>query len=294
MLGDREDVDRLARREEREHRLVDRAVALAVEVLLAERLLDDVRVVRAVRLQDRAEDGLLGLDRCGGTAPGWGGRRCLRSGGAALIARARVNRAPRPDADPEPGNDACFVARLRRVGTSRPEIVGRLGRRRPRAATLISCRRRRRADAARPGWRLGDDRLDRRGHAVVDLDDHHVGADVRIGSSRWTLRRSTVMPRASGSRRRCPASVTEPNRRPSSPACCEIVRTVRLRSSACSWERRDGLLLGARLGLGLALGGLDGALRRGLGELARDEEVAQVALRDVDDGRRARRRPRRP
>src|SRR6185503_7107371 len=63
VLGEREDVDRLAGGEEREHRLEDRAVALAVEVALAERLLDDVRVVRAVRLQDRAEDGLLGLDR---------------------------------------------------------------------------------------------------------------------------------------------------------------------------------------------------------------------------------------
>ena len=63
VLGEREDVDRLAGAEEREHRLEDRAVALAVEVALAERLLDDVRVVRAVRLQDRAEDGLLGLDR---------------------------------------------------------------------------------------------------------------------------------------------------------------------------------------------------------------------------------------
>ena len=88
--------------------------------------------------------------------------------------------------------------------------------------------------------------------------------------------------------------VTEPNRRPSSPACWEIVRTVRLSSSAFSCERVDRLLLGRALGLGLALGGLDGALRRGLGELARDQEVAQVALRDVDDRRRARRRPRRP
>src|SRR3954453_20956764 len=78
MLGDREDVDRLPRAEERDDRLVDRAMALAVEVLLPQALLDDVGVVRAVGLQDRAEPGLLGLDRVGrdgagrGTAGGGG------------------------------------------------------------------------------------------------------------------------------------------------------------------------------------------------------------------------------
>src|SRR3954447_26959782 len=106
MLGDREDVDRLARAEERDDGLVDRAVALAVEVLLPQALLDDVGVVGAVGLEDRAEHGLLGLDRVrrdgsGRWAGGWGG-------GAHRV--ARVNRAPRPDAGTEPGNPVAFVA----------------------------------------------------------------------------------------------------------------------------------------------------------------------------------------
>src|SRR3954469_15801528 len=79
MLGDREDVDRLARAEERDDGLVDGAVALAVEVLLAQALLDDVGVVRAVGLQDRAEDGLLGLDRVR--------RNSARRGAAAVAVR---------------------------------------------------------------------------------------------------------------------------------------------------------------------------------------------------------------
>src|SRR5918997_282594 len=64
---------------------------------------------------------------------------------------------------------------------------------------------------------------------------------VRIGSSRLTLRRSIGMPRASWMASTMSCDVTEPKRRPSSPA----------------W--------------------------RGLGDLARDQVVAQVALRDVDD-----------
>src|SRR3954447_6453508 len=77
MLGDREDVDRLARAEERDDGLVDRAVALAVEVLLPQALLDDVGVVRPVGLQDRAEHGLLGLDR---VRRGGAGRRAAAAG----------------------------------------------------------------------------------------------------------------------------------------------------------------------------------------------------------------------
>ena len=63
VLGDREDVDRLARREQGEHRLVDLAMALAIEVLDLEPLLDHERVVRAIGEEHRSEDGLLGLDR---------------------------------------------------------------------------------------------------------------------------------------------------------------------------------------------------------------------------------------
>ena len=49
-------------RVEREHRLVDQPVALAVEVLGLQPLLDDQRVHRPVGEQDRAEDRLLGLE----------------------------------------------------------------------------------------------------------------------------------------------------------------------------------------------------------------------------------------
>ena len=61
-VGDRQHVDRLALVVERQHRLVDRAVALAVEVLRAQPLFDHERVQRAVREQDRAEHRLLGVE----------------------------------------------------------------------------------------------------------------------------------------------------------------------------------------------------------------------------------------
>jgi len=117
VLGDREDVDRLARREQRDDRGEDRAMALAVEVVLPQALFDDVGVVRAVRLQDRAEDGLLGLDRVrrDGAGRRAGGRGV--GGGGAHRGCLRVNRALRPDAGADPGNRASFVAALRRVGT---------------------------------------------------------------------------------------------------------------------------------------------------------------------------------
>ena len=48
-----------------------------------------------------------------------------------------------------------------------------------------------------------------------------------IGSSRWTLRRSTLIPRASRIASAMSCVVTEPNRRPSSPAGRAMVSTVR-------------------------------------------------------------------
>ena len=106
---------------------------------------------------------------------------------------------------------------------------------------------------------------------------------VRIGSSRWTLRRSMRMPRASRIASTMSCDVTEPNRRPSSPAWCVIVSTVLLSSSALSRAfvvASASALLG---GLLAALRGGDRALGGGLGQLARDQVVAQVALGDVDD-----------
>ncbi len=78
-------------------------------------------------------------------------------------------------------------------------------------------------------------------------------------------------------------AVTEPNRRPSAPACWGIVSTVwfsrptfscgfldasRSARSAASWRWRIASIAPAR---------------RRLRELARDQVVAQVALGDVDD-----------
>ena len=78
----RQHVDRLALVVEREHRLVDRAVTLAVEVVGAQALLDHQRVQRAVRQQDRAEHRLLGVEvvrrrerRRGACARRWLSRR---------------------------------------------------------------------------------------------------------------------------------------------------------------------------------------------------------------------------
>ncbi len=61
-VGDRQHVHRLAVVVQREHRLVDRAVALAIEVLRAQPLFDHQRIQRAVGQQDRAEHRLLGVE----------------------------------------------------------------------------------------------------------------------------------------------------------------------------------------------------------------------------------------
>ena len=62
VLDEREGVDRLAAAVQLEHRREDDPVRLAVEVLRVEALVDDQRRERRVREQDRAEDGLLGLE----------------------------------------------------------------------------------------------------------------------------------------------------------------------------------------------------------------------------------------
>ena len=104
-----------------------------------------------------------------------------------------------------------------------------------------------------------------------------------IGSVRCTLRLSSFRPRASLIAVAMSWAVTEPNRRPSAPACWGIVSTVRLSRltfssafsialraarSAASWRWRIASTA---------------PLRRRLGELARHQVVAQVALGDVDD-----------
>ena len=76
VLDQRQRVDRLADRVQVEHRLVDAPVALAVEVVRVQPLVDDQRGQRRVRQQDRAEDGLLGLEVLRRLRPG---RRSARA-----------------------------------------------------------------------------------------------------------------------------------------------------------------------------------------------------------------------
>ena len=82
-VGDREHVHGLALVVEREHRLIDQAVAFPVEVLRAQPLLDHQRIQRAVREQDRSQHRLLGVEvvrrRCG-PADGPGGAVGFRDG----------------------------------------------------------------------------------------------------------------------------------------------------------------------------------------------------------------------
>ena len=116
----------------------------------------------------------------------------------------------------------------------------------------------------------------------------------RIGSSRRIFLRSIRSPRASAIASAISALVTEPNSLPSSPARCWIVSTVFASSAAVSPARSAASLAALLGGLPAALRLLQRRLRGGLGELAGDQVVAQVAGRDVDRPPRPRRGPRRP
>ncbi|UUY04629.1 hypothetical protein LRS13_03595 [Svornostia abyssi] len=85
VLDDREAVDRLALLVQREHGAEDRLVARAEEVLGVEALLDDERVHRPLADQERAENGLLGLDRVRRRV---GRRRDGRGVGGRVLVRA--------------------------------------------------------------------------------------------------------------------------------------------------------------------------------------------------------------
>ncbi len=136
VLGDRQHVDRLALVVQREHRLVDRPVAVAVEVLGLEALLDDEPVHRAVRQQDAAEHRLLGLERVrrrdargdlGGRARRGVGVRA--HGVSSLCRPGRVGpgatKGPAPCADfrlrTNPGNTYNVRMALGRAGRARRE-----------------------------------------------------------------------------------------------------------------------------------------------------------------------------
>ena len=317
-VGDRQHVHRLDFVVQREHRLVDRAVALAVEVLRTQSLFDHERVQRPIGQQDRAEDRLLGVEvvrrRDRGTGRP-GGVALLRSAplacrGTALMTWTRASldrRTPRSARSPRylrlnydwrsPRTD---VRRAR----GRPTQTGvyffattttQRGKGRPSSRPLRGRSGDRRAES-RSGLLLRDDhRLDRRLDTLDDVDHDHVGADVldRLGQVHACVCR-VFRPRASRIAVAMSCAVTEPNSRPSAPACWGIVSTVRFSRltfswafsiasraarSAASWRWRDRF---------------DRAPRGRLGELARNQVVAQVALRDVDHRCPARRAARRP
>jgi hypothetical protein len=130
---------------------------------------------------------------------------------------------------------------------------------------------------------LGDDRLDRRRHAVVELDDHHVGADV--ADRLLEVDAAAVDGDAARLADRV-GDVLRGHRAEQAPVLAGLLgdrEDGAVEEVGVLLGADDRLLLGARLGLGPPLGGLDRAARGGLGELARDQVVAQVALGDVDD-----------
>ena len=141
VLGDGEDVDRLARREEGEHRLVDLAVTLPVEVLDLEPLLDHERVMRAIGEEHRSEDGLLGLDRVRRSDAGRGALRAVRAasvgglGSAHRVGSERSNGGGRqPRASPHTGrlsSHAC--AQSSHVRRAAGASTKKASRRRPSA-----------------------------------------------------------------------------------------------------------------------------------------------------------------
>ena len=141
---------------------------------------------------------------------------------------------------------------------------------------------------------LADDRLDRGDGAVGELDLDHEGAEfaqrLLEPDPLFSIRRS----RASRSASTISLAPTEPNSLPSSPARWWIVSTVFESRPAASASRSARTLLGPLGRLEAALGFLERARGRRLGQLARDQVVAQVAGGDVDRPGRARRATRRP
>ena len=101
VLDERERVDRLAERVQVEHRLVHAPVALPVEVVRVQPLVDDQGRERGVRQQHRSEDGLLGLEvlrRGGGGAVAviGDGHRAVESRSAVGAPPARARSSPLP------------------------------------------------------------------------------------------------------------------------------------------------------------------------------------------------------
>src|SRR4051794_13759146 len=130
---------------------------------------------------------------------------------------------------------------------------------------------------------LDDHRLDGRGDAVLDLDVDHAGADradrlLEVDLAAIDLDAASLLDRVDDVLRRDRAEqaavvaglVGDREHRAAEHGSGVLGALVRLRGGALARLER-------------ARGGGDRALGRGLGQLARDQVVAQVALRDVDD-----------
>ena len=270
LLGDGERVDRLASR--RRASSIAAKIArwrLAVEVLGLQALLDDERVERPVGEQDRAEHRLLGLDGCAGGAA----RR------AARPVPAVEGRAPwRPSKLVRPASRS-YATGSRRLDGLRAQV-----RRVRRTSASLFARR-----ASRRLLLLDDHRLDGRRDAVLDLDDDHVGPDVldrllEVDLAAVDLDAAGVLDRVGdvlvGDRAEQATVVAGLllDREDRLGEQLGVLLRARLRASLLRRARRPRCAL---------RGGVERALRRRLGELARDQVVAQVARGDVDDGARS-------
>ncbi len=123
VLADREHVDRLALAIEHEHRLVDETMAVAVEVVGLQALLDDEAVHRPVGEQDATEHGLLGLERVRrGDAGGDRRRRARRRVGVRAQGPSRLGGRGSPNSG-RPARCARFswatATAIRPLGTER-------------------------------------------------------------------------------------------------------------------------------------------------------------------------------
>src|SRR3954469_303840 len=169
-------------------------------------------------------------------------------------------------------------------------MAGERSYQRLRPPCTRSCRYLRRSmsaptQTARGGWLLliDDDRLDGRRDVVGDLHDDHVRADVLDRLVEVDL--PAVELQAAGVADRI-GDVLGGDR----PEQAAVLAGLLVDGQHGARERRrallrllDGLGRGALGARHAVLRGLDRALRRRLGQLARDQEVAQVALRDIDD-----------
>ena len=240
------------------------------------------RGVAAHRDPDRVDCGRRGRLRA---AASWSCRSCARRAqqAAELVdEHGAGGRQARPTARPT-------VARSERA---QPKRVRGLRARRldPRRQSSRSSARSRGsphvpagASTAEELLLLADDRLHRGDGAVGELDLDHEGAELRAAAARagrvcFSIRRS----RASRSASTISLAPTEPNSLPSSPARWWIVSTVLPSRPAASASRSARAFSAFSAASRRRCASSSAPGRRRLGQLARDQVVAQVAGGDVD------------